>query len=218
MTYEMFQEPFEEVLLHYEVDKAYEILDAFTKVYPAIEFIDKVLLQSMINIGEKWESGEAALSQVYMSSRLCERMTETILPKSTAIFKASPPMAIAVLADHHVLGKKIVKSVINASGYNLIDLGYGLSVEDILRHVVSHQIQILIISVLMYPSALEIKKLTAELRRLQLPVKVLVGGAPFMMDPSLWQEVGADAMGRHAADDVPIIEAWIGEGVDHDKL
>lgn len=218
MTYEIFQEVFEKALLQYEVEKAYEILESFTKAYPAIEFIDKVLLQSMISIGEKWESGEAALSQVYMSSKLCERMTEEILPRSATAKKASPPMAIAVLADHHVLGKKIVKSIIHASGYNLMDLGYGLSVEDIVKGVESHHIQILIVSVLMYPSALEIKKLTAELKRLQVPVKVLVGGAPFMIDPWLWKEVGADAMGRHAADDVPIIEAWIREGLDNDKL
>lgn len=218
MALAIYLDAFEKALLQYEVEKAYDVLEAFTADYPAIEFIDKVLLEALIKIGDKWESGEVALSQVYMSSKLCERISDALLPRASYGAKPSPPMAIAVINDHHVLGKKIVKSIILASGYQLTDLGYGLSVEEVAEAVKAQGIQILILSVLMYPSALEIKKLVQLLKEAQLNVKVLVGGAPFLMDPELWREVGADAMGRHAADDVPLIEAWIKEGLNHDAL
>ena len=41
--------------------------------------------------------------------------------------------------------------------------------------------------------------------------KVVVGGAPFLFDDQLWQEVGADAMGKSAADAVAIVTRLMGE-------
>jgi methanogenic corrinoid protein MtbC1 len=38
-----------------------------------------------------------------------------------------------------------------------------------------------------------------------------VGGAPFLFDNQLWQEVGADAMGNSAAEAVTIVERLMGE-------
>jgi methanogenic corrinoid protein MtbC1 len=42
-------------------------------------------------------------------------------------------------------------------------------------------------------------------------IKILVGGAPFLMDSTLWEEVGADKMGKSAADNIAIIEQWMKE-------
>jgi methanogenic corrinoid protein MtbC1 len=39
---------------------------------------------------------------------------------------------------------------------------------------------------------------------------VVVGGAPFLFDPLLWREVGADAMGRSASEAPGIIEKITG--------
>jgi methanogenic corrinoid protein MtbC1 len=38
-----------------------------------------------------------------------------------------------------------------------------------------------------------------------------VGGAPFLFDDRLWQEVGADAMGKSASDVVAIVERLMGD-------
>jgi methanogenic corrinoid protein MtbC1 len=40
-------------------------------------------------------------------------------------------------------------------------------------------------------------------------VRIAVGGAPFLLDPELWCEVGADAGGRSAADAVTILRGWL---------
>lgn len=212
MSLNWYQTQFENVLLEYEPTKAFDLLESFESEFPSQNFIDDVLVVALTAIGEKWDQGDVALSQVYMSSKLCERIAEKLLPKSEVAYKQSPKMGIAVLADHHVLGKKIVKSVLNASGYSLIDLGYGLSPEEIIKQVIDKQIRILIISVLMFPSALQVKAVTDILCQAPYHVKVLVGGAPFILDDSLWLRVGATAMGRNAADDIPVIESWIKEG------
>ena len=72
-------------------------------------------------------------------------------------------------------------------------------------------VRLLLVSVLMLPSALKIKDLTTRFKEKNLDVKVVVGGAPFRFDPQLWKEVGADAMGDTASGAVAIINRVMGE-------
>ena len=67
------------------------------------------------------------------------------------------------------------------------------------------------ISVLILPSALKVADVCKALKEADAPVKVLVGGAPFLFDETLWKEVGADAMGRNAAEAITIVKKWMGE-------
>ena len=60
----------------------------------------------------------------------------------------------------------------------------------------------------MLPSALKVKAVRAALNARGSRVRIAVGGAPFLFDPELWREVGADAMGRSAADAMTIIRRW----------
>jgi methanogenic corrinoid protein MtbC1 len=64
---------------------------------------------------------------------------------------------------------------------------------------------------LILPSALKVKEVCAQLKARGADVKVVVGGAPFLFDDQLWNEVGADAMGQSASDAVAIVERWMGE-------
>ncbi|MDF2885610.1 MAG: cobalamin B12-binding domain protein [Clostridiaceae bacterium] len=115
------------------------------------------------------------------------------------------------LEDYHTLGKKIVSAVVRSSGFDLIDYGTISEPEELLKKVTEDGIKILMISVLMYNSALKIKKISQMLHEKDPSVKILVGGAPFLMDSTLWKEVGADEMGQSAADNIAILDRWIKE-------
>ena len=67
------------------------------------------------------------------------------------------------------------------------------------------------ISVLMLPSALKVREVRQRLDEHDSDIKILVGGAPFLFDSQLWQDVGADAMGQTATDAVRIVENWMEE-------
>ena len=116
-------------------------------------------------------------------------------------------IGIAVLQDHHALGKRIVASVLRAGGYDLIDFGHGLSVDEIVEKTRASQIDFLLISTLMLPSALQVKKVVEKLRAKHVPVKVIVGGAPFRLDRDLWQQVDADADGKNGTQVAKVIDS-----------
>jgi methanogenic corrinoid protein MtbC1 len=169
--------------------------------------IEELMVPALTRLGREWDSGEIALSQIYMSSRICEDIVEHTLPPTAAERRSAPRVAIAVLADYHTLGKRIVLSVMRASGVEVADFGR-LEVVPLVDRVVAEQVDILLISVLMLPAALKVKDLRAELAARGVQVRIAVGGAPFLFDPELWREVGADAVGRSAADAVDIVRRW----------
>jgi methanogenic corrinoid protein MtbC1 len=175
-----------------------------------VEALESLLIPVLARLGDDWCAGKVALSQIYMTGRICEDLVERLLPARPAEAGAPPRRAIAVLDDYHMLGKRIVLSVLRASGIAVLDYGR-MSVQPLVERVLSDGIEQLLLSVLMLPSALEVKAVRAALARRGQRVRIAVGGAPFHLDPELWREVGADACGRSAADAVTIVRRWQAE-------
>jgi len=198
-------EAFEESLLSLDRIQAKEILtqEPDTALFEALE---TVVVPTMESIGQKWEEGEVALSQVYMSGKICEEIVEELLPLDDETRIEHPNIAIMVYRDFHMLGKRIVLTFLRASGYKVSDYGHQESIDEIIKRIKSDKIEILLISVLMLNSALHLKELTDAIKAANLSTKVVVGGAPFRFDTHLYQEVGADAFGKSASDIIDIID------------
>lgn len=186
-----------------------KLLKENTRQTTPIKFIEDVVVVALEQIGTEWQKGNIALSQVYMGGRICEDLVDEILPPDDPDRKGQPRMAICVLSDHHKLGKTIVYSLLRASGFELSDFGT-IEVDELVEFVKIEKIKILLISVLMLPSALMVKKVKERLDDMGLDVKIVVGGAPFQFDSQLWQEVGADAMCATASESVSTINKLIG--------
>ncbi len=204
--YLSIQDPFFEALLAADRVAAERIRDRVSGEISPMEFADHVIVPVLEKIGYLWDEGDVALAQVYMSGRICEKLLDSKLDAGTTNKKQHFPIGIAVLADQHVLGKRIVHSVIRSAGYSAIDFGAGLSASTLAEKVVAENIKVLFVSTLMLPSALRIKELSSLLKNQD--VKIVVGGAPFLFDNDLWSEVGADAMGRNAVDAIKLLQKY----------
>ena len=117
----------------------------------------------------------------------------------SCLLRKHPAIAQAVLEDHHMLGKLLVSSVLKANRFAFIDYGR-VETAELARRVELDRIEILLISTLMLPSALQVKELARLLAGQDLNVKIIVGGAPFRFDKELFREVGADATADRASD------------------
>lgn len=175
-----------------------------------IQTVEQLVVPALEQIGLAWEAGEVALSQVYMSGRFCEELVEKALPPSDPDRKHQPRSAIVVLSDHHMLGKRIVYSVMRASGFELFDYGR-MDTDQLVERALADKISVLLISVLILPSALKVREVCERLKKVNSEIKIIVGGAPFLFDAQMWKQVGADAMGHNAADAVSIVGHWMEE-------
>lgn len=194
-----FVERLEQSFLSVDLAAAREALaDASGLVGPG-PALEQVLVPALDRVGDRWGAGEASLSQVYMAGRYAERLADELLPA------AAPPagalrIGVAVLEDHHLLGKRMVVAHLRAAGLAPIDLGDGLTAAALAERAVAARVDVLLVSTLMLRAALAVRELVGLLRRQGSAARVVVGGAPFRLDPELWKAAGADACGLAAAD------------------
>jgi methanogenic corrinoid protein MtbC1 len=118
-------------------------------------------------------------------------------------------MAIAVLDDYHLLGKRIVHAVLRAGGFELKDYGR-VTVDELVNKAKNDRISVLLISTLMLHSALHVRDVVEKIKIEGFGARVVVGGAPFRFDDHLWRDVGADAMGLSASDVPDIVQSMMG--------
>jgi methanogenic corrinoid protein MtbC1 len=206
---EIYINKLERAFLSLNKENAEEILSAALKLGTPIEVASELVTQTLNRIGNAWEEGKLALSQVYMSGIICEELIDKILPPKSPVRMSQPQMAIAVFEDYHMLGKRIIFSTLRSCGFELMDLGGGLSVDQLVKIILKENIKILLLSVLMLPSALHVKLLKEKLKGVD--VKIIVGGAPFRFDEELWKEVGADAFGKDPAEAIQIVSQMMEE-------
>jgi methanogenic corrinoid protein MtbC1 len=203
-------ERFDQVLLSMDRIGAQDLVEQSRSTMTPMQFIEDVIVPCMEKIGTGWEQGHIALSQIYMSGRICEALVDDMLLPLTSDRRHLPGMAIAVLDDFHMMGKRIVYTLLRSGGYELLDYGR-VSVDELVRHVMEDQIKTLLISVLMLPSALQLETVSERLKQEGADTKIIVGGAPFRFDTNLWREVGADAMGHSASDALQLVTQVRGE-------
>jgi methanogenic corrinoid protein MtbC1 len=169
---------------------------------------EELITPALEEISNRWSRGELSLSEVYMGSRLCEDSLKLLPTSRGPLQKNQSKLGIVALMDYHSLGKKIVISILRSAGFEIIDYGNGVAVDNVVGLVVQDKIDILFVSTLMLPSALAVGQLRSKFDGRRLNTRIVVGGAPFRFDDQLWKELGADAMGIGAADAVEIAKRF----------
>jgi methanogenic corrinoid protein MtbC1 len=204
------QKQFKASLLEFDKVKVEKVIQSYLSENHGSEKVFSLISQTLSNLGEEWSRGEIALSQIYMSGRICEELIEKQFQNRQSNLYSGHNIAISTLTDHHLLGKKIIYSSLLSSGFKVIDFGAVGSASQLVEKTINNKIDILLISTLMYHSALKVKEVKELLIKSDSHVKILVGGAPFTFDKELWKQVGADEMGETASDALRVINQWIG--------
>lgn len=175
-----------------------------------LSFCEQVIAPVLSGIGEKWDRGELSLSHVYMSGRLCEEFMDQSLHVAQPEAQGAGGLALAVLEDYHLLGKRLVGFALRGAGVAYLDYGR-VTAEELIGRVRRDGVRVLLVSALMLPAALKVREVRDGLDRLGVECRIVVGGAPFRLDPALYREVGADASCDHASQVLAAL-AELGEG------
>lgn len=170
-------------------------------------FGDQIITPVLEAIGAEWEAGEASLAEVYMTGRISQEVLATLVEPVT---DAEATVGIALLDDHHGLGKTLVLTALQVARVPVVDLGT-LGARELAEAARDRGLEYLLISTLMLRSALRVRDVIDHLGALDCPTRVIVGGAPFRMDPTLWQRVGAHGCGVDASAAVSLVQAARGD-------
>lgn len=203
------QQAYKSALLSVDKTRAEEVLRAASTMFATpLEVAEQCLAPVLEQMGEAWENGQLALSQIYMASRISEELVERILPPPREMRGAAPRIALALLEDHHMLGKRLVQSALRLAGIPVLDW-QRVTVGGLVTCAVRERPDLILISTLMLRAALHVRDVRDGLDRAGLNIPIYVGGAPFRLDPLLWREVGASAMGANATEAIRLVLGFL---------
>ena len=96
---------------------------------------EEILIESQNRIGELWERGDVALSQVYMAGKICFDLLTEVTPSVPTTTYQKIPIYTVVLEDFHVLGKEMLISILRMAGFSVIDYGHGITVNELITRI-----------------------------------------------------------------------------------
>ena len=120
-------------------------------------------------------------------------------------------VVIAVIqGDTHDIGKNLVKIMLEAAGYQVVDLGRDVPIARLVDAVREEKPQILALSTLMSTSMAHMGTLIEALKKAGLrdSVKVIVGGAP--VSRGFAEKIGADGYSENATEAVKLVDRLTG--------
>lgn len=156
------------------------------------------LAMGMRKVGEKFAAKEYFVPEVLLASRAMYAGFEILKERIPQRTGRLGRVALGVVeGDIHDIGKNIVKVMVEAAGYEVLDLGRNVPVERFVL-AVRDGVQALGMSSLMTTTMPNMAKVIETLKKagLRERVKVLVGGAP--VTSSFAQRIGADGYASDA--------------------
>jgi 5-methyltetrahydrofolate--homocysteine methyltransferase len=114
-----------------------------------------------------------------------------------------------VKGDLHDIGKNIVASMLEGSGFEVIDLGADVSPESFVAAVKERQPHIVCMSALLTVTMPAMKTTIEALKSagVRTQVKVLIGGAPVTSQYA--KEIGADGYSENASGAVSLVKSLL---------
>ncbi|MHA1784180.1 MAG: cobalamin B12-binding domain-containing protein [Candidatus Helarchaeota archaeon] len=168
---------------------------------------------AMKKVGELFSSGEFFLPDLMMSGEILRQIFELIAPKlqnSEKTEKKGKVLLGTVAGDIHDIGKDIVKFLLDANGYEVLDLGVDVPPETFVEKMKEFEPQVVALSGFLTLAFDAMKDTIEQMKNAGLRdlVKIMIGGGT--IDERIVSYVGADAYGDTAMDAVKLADKWIG--------
>jgi 5-methyltetrahydrofolate--homocysteine methyltransferase len=144
--------------------------------------IEGPLMTGMNVVGDLFGEGKMFLPQVVKSARVMKKAVAYLQPfieaeKNEGTQAAGKILMATVKGDVHDIGKNIVSVVLACNNYEIIDLGVMVPPETILQKAVENNVDIIGLSGLITPSLDEMVYVAKELKRQNIQIPLLIGGA-----------------------------------------
>ncbi|MCH8205941.1 MAG: B12-binding domain-containing protein, partial [Chloroflexi bacterium] len=166
-------------IVHRKKEGIEELIDESVKGEDAVWILNNVLLPAMKEVGDKFGSGELILPFVLQSAEVMKKAVaqlENYLEKKEGSSKGTVILA-TVFGDVHDIGKNLVGTILGNNGYDIVDLGKRIPVNNIIDAALEHDAVAIGLSALLVNTSKQMPICIQELHKRGLGFPVLVGGA-----------------------------------------
>jgi 5-methyltetrahydrofolate--homocysteine methyltransferase len=177
----------------------------------ALGLISGSMIPAMDEVGRLYQIEEYFVPQLMMSGRAMQAAMAPLRPLMVRsnVQPIGTVVVGSVKGDLHDIGKNLVGTMLEGSGFKVIDLGTDVPAAKFVAAILEYRPQILCLSALLTVTMLAMKSTIAaiEAAGLRDTVKILVGGAP--VNERFAREIGADGFGATSTDAVALARTMI---------
>ncbi|KPU44339.1 methionine synthase [Oxobacter pfennigii] len=195
-------------------DKVLEILNGFVASNLSEEEAQKVVAacqSGMSVVGDLYEKGEYFVGDLIFAGELLTSAINVLKPVLGSDSSTSIGSIVlgTVAGDLHDIGKNIFKSMAEAAGFAVYDLGIDQPASAFVEKI--KEVKPIVVGMSgVLTLALEAMKETVDALKeagLRDSVKVIIGGNPVTKEAC--EQIGADAFTTNAAEGVKICQGWV---------
>ena len=169
--------------------------------------------KGMDTVGKLFEEGEYFVGDLIYAGELMTDAVETLkdaLVGTESAGKKAKMILCTVKDDLHDIGKNIVRSMLEAGGFEVVDLGIDVPPQKVVEAAKSEGISIIALSGVL-TLALDSMKATVQAfsdAGMRDQVKIIIGGAPVSEDAC--RAIGADEWAHSPQKTVSVCRDWAG--------
>ncbi len=169
--------------------------------------------EAMAEIGRRFETNQYFLPDLMMSGEILRQVSELITPKlkeSMTKQQIGKILLGTVAGDIHDIGKDIVKFMLEANGFEVIDLGIDVPANNFVKAIKESTPKVVALSGFLTIAFDAMKETIQKIKDAGLRdgVKIMIGGGT--IDENIKEYAGADAFGDSAVDAVNLAKKWYG--------
>lgn len=174
------------------------------------DILNNSLLHGMAVVGERFKLHEIFLPHVLLAAKAMYSGMEILKPHF--IKEGIPSIGKVILGtvqgDLHDIGKNLVAIMLKGAGYEIIDLGKDVSVSQFVESAEREKADVIGLSALLTTTQPVMREVIENLRKRDIAIKTIVGGAP--LTAVFAGEIGADAYAYDASNAVVKVKELVG--------
>ncbi len=175
--------------------------------------ISEYLIKGMEIIGARFGEGKAFVPNLLMSARAMKGCLDLLKPmmQGESGINYGKVVIGTVKGDLHDIGKNLVASMFEGSGFEVINLGINVDADKFVKAVIDNDADILSLSALLTTTMGYMKDVikAVEEAGIRNNVKIMVGGAP--LNEAFAKEIGADVYTADANEAVIVAKKLLGK-------
>ena len=190
-----------QAVLDGDMDAAQEgVHAAVAAEIPAGDILNTALIPAMGEVGKLFEEGEYFVPEMLIAARAMKSGLEIIKPMlvDSGVEPVGRVAIGTVKGDLHDIGKNLVAMMLEGAGFEIIDLGTDVDVEDFVK-AAKEGAQIIGLSALLTTTmpSMESTIQAIEAAGVREQVKIIIGGAPVTAEYAA--QIGADGFAPDAS-------------------
>ena len=165
--------------------------------------------EAMATVGKRFEKGEFFLPELVLAGEILRQISDIVKPKLKGDVEAQRLGKViigTVEGDIHDIGKDIVVFMLDVNGFEVIDLGIDVPVQNFVEAIKESQAAVVGLSGFLTLAFDSMKKTIDAVKDAGLrdQVKIMIGGG--QIDEQVRKYIGADAYGKDA---VNLTKQWV---------